>query len=83
MRARGPPRRRGFLSNAIHAAKRAFGTVDSFLTAHGAKIKQVAQGLAPVLATKGGAYEATAGALVAAGGEMASTYSAIRSQMAG
>ena len=82
MKQRGP-RRRGFLSSAVHMGKRAFGTVDHFLTSHGANIKKFTEAAAPMLATKGGAYGPAAGAVLGVLGEGAGGYAALRQQLNG
>ena len=83
MRARGPKKRRSFMGEALHQSRRALGSIDHFLAAHGEKIRTMSQQIAPVLATKAGPY----GPAIAAGalgvGELTSGYAAIRSQMGG
>ena len=69
------------MSNVAHMGKRAFGSIDHFLTRHGANIKKIADAAAPVLATKGGPYGVVGAAAMVAAGEGASAYQAIRSQM--
>ena len=83
MRLRGPPRKRGVLSQMLHHGKRAFGTVDHFLLSHGAKIKRFTEAAAPILATKGGAYGPAAGAVLGVLGEGAGGYAALRQQVTG
>ena len=83
MRLRGPPRKRGILSQMLHHGKRAFGTMDQFLVSHGAKIAKIAEAAAPMLATKGGAYGVAAGAVVGVLGEGAGGYAALRQQLSG
>ena len=69
------------MSNFVHMGKRAFGSLDHFLTTHGAKIPQFTEAAAPKLATRGGAYGATGAAILGAVGEGAGGYAAIRAQM--
>ena len=76
-------KRRGFLSNAMHLGKRAFGSVDHFLLSHGANIKKFTAAAAPMLATKGGPYGPAAGTVLGAIGEGAGGYAALRQQLGG
>ena len=71
------------MSSAVHMGKRAFGSVDHFLTTHGAKLKQFAQAAAPLLATKGGAYGPAAAGILTVASEGAGGYAALRQQLSG
>jgi hypothetical protein len=83
MKQRIASKRRGFMSNALHLGKRAFGTADHFLLSHGANIKKFTEAAAPMLAMKGGPYGPAAGAIVGALGEGAGGYAALRQQLGG
>ena len=82
MKQRGA-RRRGFLNNAVHMGKRAFGSVDHFLVSHGANIAKFTEAAAPMLATKGGAYGPAAAGILAVASEGAGGYAALRQQLGG
>ena len=82
MKQRGV-RRRGFLDNAVHLAKRSFGSVDHFLVNNEANIAKFAAAAAPMLATKAGPYGPAAGAIVGALSEGAGGYAALRQQLSG
>ena len=71
------------MSSAVHMGKRAFGSVDHFVTSHGANIKKFTEAAAPMLATKGGPYGPAAGAIVGAIGEGAGGYASLRQQLSG
>ena len=81
MKHRVASKRRGFMSNALHMGKRAFGTVDHFLVSHGAQVAKITAAAAPMLATKGGPYGVAAGAVLGAIGEGAGGYAALRQQL--
>ena len=82
MKQRGA-RRRGFLSNAVHMGKRAFGTVIHFLVNNGANIAKFTAAAGPILATKAGPYGPAAGAVLGVIGEGAGGYAALRQQLGG
>jgi len=83
MKQRIASKRRGFMSNALHMGKRAFGTVDHFLVSHGAQVAKFTAAAAPMLASKGGPYGPAAGAVLGAIGEGAGGYAALRQQLGG
>ena len=83
MKQRIASKRRGFMSNALHMGKRAFGTVDHWLVAHGAQVAKFTAAAAPMLASKGGAYGPAAAGLLAVAGEGAGGYAALRQQLGG
>ena len=78
MRHRGPPRRRGFMSEAWNRGRQAAGHVDHFLRAYAGPFKQFAQMAAPALASAG---YAPAGAALAAGAQAVDGYAQLRQQL--
>ena len=77
-RYRGPPRRRGFMNEAIHLGRRALYSTDHFLRSYGPVMKEIAQLAAPTLT---GAGFAPAAATVAARAQAADGYASLRQQL--
>ena len=77
-RYRGPPRRRGFMGEAVYLGRRALHSVDTVLRNYGPTFKKFAQTAAPMLASAG---YAPAAAALAASAQAASGYSDLRQQL--
>ena len=77
-RYRGPQRRRGFMSEAVHLGRRALYSADHFLRSYGPAMKQLAQVAAPALVKAGNPVAAAA---LAAGATAADGYSQLRSSL--
>ena len=65
------------MNEAVHLGRRALGSADHFLRTYGPGMKQLAQGLAPVIARSNPALAAG----IATVGEAASGYSTLRQQL--
>ena len=76
-RYRGPQRRRGFMSEAVHLGRRALYSADHFLRSYGPAMKQLAQVAAPAIAKANPALAAG----VAVIGQGADSYSQLRTQL--
>ena len=76
-RYRGPQRRRGFMSEAVHLGRRALYSADHFLRSYGPAMKQLAQVAAPALAKASPALAAG----VAVIGQAGDSYSQLRSSL--
>ena len=74
---RRPQRRRGGLNEAMHLGRRALGSVDHVLRTYGPRMKQIAMGLAPVIARSNPALAAG----IATVGSAADGYSQLRTQL--
>ena len=76
-RYRGPQRRRGFMSEAVHLGRKALYSADHFLRSYGPAMKQLAQFAAPAIAKANPAL--AAGVAVISQG--ADSYSQLRTQL--